>query len=286
MEVPKSPFIGINPYLMSFLQTVGTSESPSTFPSFHSDHLTHIKDFLNRVLPPQYIALSEPSIQIQGRGSLDEGFHKDSTVVPDVSIYKPHQGTGGQVSNLPIPTLELDVEIVEEEKEWMSVVIREFRTAEHKKHGAAIVRIELLSPANMMGESYADIYQHNRQKCILSGSKLIEIDYLHEYSSPVPNLPLYPKDAQAQAYNICVAQPETMKVAVYFWGINEPIRPILIPLKGEDSIVFDFTAPYQYTWENSRLWFYLNYQKDPERMNSYRSDDQALIRQITKEMSA
>jgi hypothetical protein len=62
-------------------------------------HIAHIRDALDRHLPPQYIALAELSC-----------IH---------------------------PSLELDFEVAEE-KEWMSVVIREFRAAEHKKLGAVL----------------------------------------------------------------------------------------------------------------------------------------------------
>jgi hypothetical protein len=282
MEIPKSPFIGLNPYLMSFLQTVGTAESPSSFPSFHSLHIAHITDALNRSLPPQYIALAEPSMQIQGRDYENEEFEKDSQIIPDVTIYKPQAGSASSTGLASSPSLVLDIQI-EELREWKSVVVRELRSAEHKRHGEAIVRIELLSPANMLGQPYGSTYQQTRGKTLMSETKLLEIDYLHEYRSPIPMMPIYPKHPQAEPYNIAFTNEKT---EVYFWGINKPIPPILIPLKGEDSIVFDFTVPYQYTWENSRFWFYLDYQKDPERFNSYSSDDQALIRQIVKEMSA
>jgi hypothetical protein len=282
MKIPKSPFIGINPYLMSFLQTVGSSESPSTFPSFHTSHIAHITDALNQVLPQQYIALSEPSMQIQGRDYGDEAFEKDSQIIPDVTIYKPQTGSGSRGGIAASPSLVLDVKI-EEIREWTSVVIRELRTAQHRKHGEAIVRIELLSPSNMLGQPYGNTYQQTRQKTVMSETTLLEIDYLHEYRSPIPSMPIYPSHPQAKPYNIAFTKQKT---EVYFWGINEPIPSILIPLKAEDSIVFDFNKPYQYTWENSRFWFYLDYLQDPERMNTYSSDDQTLIRQIVKEMSA
>jgi hypothetical protein len=282
MEAPKSPFKGINPYLMSFLQTVGTEESPSSFPSFHSDHLTHIKDFLNDLLPPQYIALSEPSMQIQGR-DFDEGdFQKDSNLIPDVTIYKPYVGSGSTQGSAATPSLVLDFDI-NEVKEWTSVVIRELRAAEHHKHGDVIVRIELLSPSNMLGRQHGDLYRQSRKKTIASETKLIEIDYLHEYRSPIPNMPLYPHHPQAKVYNISLTN---VKTEVYFWGVNDLIPLIEIPLKGDDSIVFDFNLVYDYTWKKSRFWFYLDYQKDPERMNTYSPEDQNLIRQITKEISA
>jgi len=48
---------------------------------------------------------------------------------------------------------------------------------------------------------------------------------------------------------------------------------------GEDKLDFDFGEPYNLTWENSRLWYYVDYAQEPLRMERYSPPDQAIIRQ-------
>jgi hypothetical protein len=271
-------YTGINPHLMSFLQTVGVGITTSTYPSFHSDHITHIKDFLNDALPPQYIALTEPSLQIQSRSALDETFSKESQPSPDVAIYQSQERP--TITPVPqmggAPTLQLEMQL-EEPKTLMSVAIYEFRVADHTVHGTPIVRIELLSPANMLGGSYAEAYAENRAKCLLAETTLVEIDYLHEYTSPVKGIPHYPTDAQSKPYNISVTHPKIKKVDVYLFGINEPIPTVTLPLTENDFISFDFGLPYDFTWQKSRFWFYVDYTQPPLRMETYSPQDQQAI---------
>lgn len=59
----KNPYIGVNAHLNSLLQTPGTDEQPSLWQSFHTMHIGDIARHLNAVLPDNYIALAEISLQ-------------------------------------------------------------------------------------------------------------------------------------------------------------------------------------------------------------------------------
>jgi Protein of unknown function (DUF4058) len=280
LQSDENQFQGINPHLMSFLQIPGSGASTSTYPSFHKDHITHIKDFLNDYLPAQYIALTEPSIQIQGRKDILSPFQKDSQPSPDVTVYHlPERPKTSSLSKSPTtPSLELEL-ILEEQRMWTNVTIYERKTIDHTSHGTPIVRIELLSPANMLGGSYDDVYQQNRVVCFLAGTPLIEIDYLHEYDSPVKGVPLYPTEDGSKPYNISVTHPQEKRIEVYLFGINEAIPTVTIPLIGDDKLDFDFGEPYAFTWKKSRLWYYVDYEQEPLRMERYSPPDQDAIRQ-------
>lgn len=273
-------FTGVNPYLMSFLQTVGTHTTPSPYPSFHSDHITHIKDFLNEQLPSNYIALTEPSLQIQAREPFDDQFYKDSQPSPDVAIFQtsPSHDGPSMPQSYSMPTMQIELQL-EEEKRWMSVVVYELQTASHETLGTPVVRFELLSPANMRGGTYAEVYQQNRVKCLLADTPLVEIDYLHEYESPVKGIPHYPDDEEAKPYVITVSHPQRKLTDVYFFGIHESIPTVSIPLRESERINFNFGLPYNHTWEKSRFWVYLDYSRDIPRMASYHPRDQKAIRE-------
>lgn len=279
LEHSENQFIGINPHLMSFLQTPGAGATTSTYPSFHGRHISHISDFLNQVLPPHYIALPETSLQIKGREAPDTPLTKDSQPKPDVAIYQKREFSRAveAVSRAVSPTLQVAM-LLEDPQEMLGIGIYEYETGEHDAHGKLVVRIELLSPANMLGGSYYEVYQQSRSKALATGTPLIEIDYLHEYPSPVKGVPDYPNDANAKAYNITVSRPAEKMVDVYFFGINEAIPTVYIPLQGEEYINFDFGAPYADTWKKSRFWYYVDYSQEPLRMHTYSVADQEAIR--------
>jgi hypothetical protein len=75
-----------------------------------------------------------------------------------------------------------------------------------------------------------------------------------------------------------VSHPQSKKVDVYLFGINDPIPTVKIPLAGADFINFDFGEPYKFTWKKSRFWFYVDYSREPLRMHSYSTADQQAIR--------
>lgn len=288
IEVPENLYIGINPHLHSLLQTPGVGATTSLYPSFHSDHITHIKDHLNRYLPPAYIAVTEPSLQIQGKKSAEDTFSKDSAPEPDIAIYqqKPRPGSLSTVSGAASsPTLHLELQL-ESQKEIMGISIYELKGAEHGLYGDPLVRIELLSPSNMPGGSYDAVYQYQRTKCFLAGIPLIELDYLHEYASPMKGVPHYPNDSSSKPYIITLTHPQIKAIDVYLFGINEPIPTVTISLSEGDQINFNFGEPYQYTWESSRFGNYIDYSKDPLRMNRYSQADQHTIRQHMQTIAA
>jgi hypothetical protein len=215
MQSQDNLYMGINAHLMSFLQTPGVGATTSTFPSFHKDHITHIKDFLNDVLPPHYIALSEPSLQIQSREHLAAPFVRDSQPVPDIAIYHgtQHQAAASPLEVGAAPTMQLALTLPEP-RPLTSVIIYEARTAHHAIHGTPVVRLEVLSPANMPSNSYAEVYQQNRTICLRAGTALVELDYLPEWPSPVVGVPPYPDDARARPYAITVSHPPVRHVNV------------------------------------------------------------------------
>lgn len=56
-------YTGVNPHLNSALQKRGTWTRPSLWEGFHSAQVGHIRLYLNRYLPPSYVAYSEQSLQ-------------------------------------------------------------------------------------------------------------------------------------------------------------------------------------------------------------------------------
>lgn len=285
IELDENAYVGLNPHLMSLFQTPSTEDMTSTFPPFHTDHITNIKDTLNIRLPRTYIAISESSLQIKARQSDYDPFVRDSRPVPDVAIYQQRPTTShAAVSMATPPALHLELEL-EELQQMMGIAIYEIKVGEHRVYGKPLVRIELLSPANMPGESYDAAYQQNRTKTLLAGTPLIEIDYLHEYPSPIIGVPNYPHDKGSKPYYIALSNPKVKGVDVYLFGLDEPIPIVPIPLAGDEVLNFDFGEPFAFTWERSRFGTFIDYEHEPYRVDTYSPADQAKIRQKMAEIA-
>src|SRR5262249_42520372 len=152
-------------------------------------------NMLNSLLPAEYIARAEQSLQIWAEDEESEGGY--SRPKPDVAVYR--SGAASRQS-APIATaiaadpsvrvISLEDLLVEESFEMTSVVI--YHAEEHTVLGRPVTRIELLSTGNKAGKPGSVAYMHNRMMALQSGTSLIELDYLHQTPSPLPKMPAYP----------------------------------------------------------------------------------------------
>jgi hypothetical protein len=260
---PHNLFAGVNPHLMSRHQTPNTH----LYRSFHNDHITDIKRLLQAQLPRGYEADSEDLLTIVQQSTGYAPFFQPR--YPDISIRTSPSSLPTTIMGEAIaaePTLRIPI-VASTEDEPLSIAI--------SSEGRVVAVIEMLSPSNKQGRGAQD-YQVKRLELLQVGIVLVEIDYLHETKSPIEGLPSYPRDQKSQPYYIAVSDPRN-EIAVYSFGINQPIPTLKIPLVGQDSVIFDFDRAYQHTFEQG---FYrkVDYHELPSRMESYHPDDQALIR--------
>jgi hypothetical protein len=273
-------YLGINPHLNSLLQTPGTPEQPALWATFHNRHITHICDFLNQQLPAHYMAFSEQSLQT--RGIEPGGDILIRNPEPDVSIFRQHTGQSVVAVAQPIPVWQGKlIHIVEPVRRLTAVLVREVEKPGIL--GQLVARIELLSPANKRGGSDYRAYLIRRSEAIQSGIPLIEIDYLHEIPSLLPDLPVYPSDEGAYPYSIAVYDPrpiwEDGISRVYGFRVDEKIAPFLLPLAETDQLIFDLTPVYQHTFESGRWGNLVDYSLMPARFETYSMIDRASIQQ-------
>jgi len=270
-----NPYRGINAHLNSLLQTSGTKASPSMWHTFHTSHIGHITDFLNDILPANYVAHPEQSLQIRTEGWETIEFLERE---PDVSIY-------GRIGESQLSGSSLAVSVPREmalkqaldvtEHFIKAVVIRKIQP--HVVAGNVVARIELLSPTNKPGYSGYDGYRTGRNEALFSFVPLIELDYLHETLLPY-NAP------RAKAYAIIVSDPrpsvDAGRAKLYDFDVDERFPIVNIPLAGSDQLTFDFGAVYQHTFARGRWGTYVDYNIPPARFGTYSADDQARIRAV------
>jgi hypothetical protein len=275
----KNPYLGVNAHLNSLLQTPGTDEQPSLWQSFHAMHISDIARLLNTVLPDNYIALTEISLQSKGDAGFGEiVIHRPE---PDVTIFQQ------QPSLIPTqeirqaqPTWQATIEeTIDPEDLPSAVVIRHI--SQQSVGGKPVVRIELLSPSNKPSGSGYAAYRDRRLEALQSDIPLIEIDYLHETRSPIHHLPLYPHEPKSYPYYIALSNPRptwrTGVVQAFGFRVNQAMPPILLPLDEDEHLNFDFTPAYQQTFEGGKWATFIRYAVPPVRFETYRTDDQTAI---------
>ncbi len=278
---------GINAHLYSLLQTPGSDEvGPSMWPSFHSDHITNISEFLNRVLPQRYIARTEQSLQIRIQDIPGDPPLRYSPE-PDVTIYRQASEAGGssalrQAAEAAATALEQTLDLSEDF--IPSTIIRDMSA--HGVLGQPVARIELLSPANKPGRVGYEYYRRSRNTALYTGVPLIELDYLHETPPPVMRYPIYPKQKDAHPYVIFISdpRPSVQEGYCYAYGfdIDAKFPAVNIPLAGDEVISFDFGVVYKYTFENGRWGNFVDYSQLPARFHTYSQVDQTRIQQRMK----
>jgi hypothetical protein len=281
MTIQPNAYPGVNAHLNSLLQSPGTAAQPALWATFHSRLITYLCDFLNEVLPDNYVAFSEHSLQT--RGDDWGGEIVVSRLNPDVTVLQQAPSQAWERAPVPQPVLTLTIEeTIDPELRLSAILIRE--TEAQNVTGVAVTRIELLSPANKPGGSKYAAYISRRIEALESGLPLIEIDLLHETPSPLRNVPVYPHAASSKPYYVALSDPhpgmQQGKVGIFNFHTGEVIPKLPIPLANDETIVFDLNRVYQHTFTAGRWYKFVDYAQEPVRIETYSPDDQARIRQI------
>jgi hypothetical protein len=277
----RNEYPGINPHLNSFLQ-----QEDGGWESFHSDYITALRMALDVALPPGYLALSEKSLQIGALGSNSSDWLPLRSR-PDVTLFQTPI-SGSAPSNSPLATAEptqtfllTDLLEGEPDDQFRSAVI--YRLEEGSLIGRAVTRIELLSPANKPGGSYHARYLVKRDETLRSGLRMVEIDLLHETPPILDKIPDYRAvDVDAFPYHLLISDPrptvETGTARYYGFGVDDPLRPVAVPLEEEDQVVMDFGAVYHQLYATSRFFSaVVDYKQPPVNVDRYREQDQTRI---------
>jgi hypothetical protein len=254
-----NPYRGINAHPHSLAQNPQAG-SPTIWTSIHAMHIGHLIAALNERLPAGYVARPEQSLQIWTEEN--ESYVAAASVQRYATVR---------------PFLEREITIP------AGIV---YRIEEHEIVGKPVTRIELLSATNKRGGFGIRGYLDNRWLVLSSGTSLIEMDYLHQTVSPLPDMPHYPKHKDSHAYTIAVTdrrpgQNPDDEMLVYIMDVDQslPMKAV-IPLAENDSIEFDFEAAYQHTFTSGRWGIHIDYAELPRNFESYSPADQQRIRQV------
>lgn len=284
IQSSKNLYPGVNPHLNSFLQSEGGG-----WESFHARHVIDIASTLDNLLPDNYYAIAEKSLQISELGPGSES----RRTRPDISIFQRSESSEiplySGAATAPTATLPL-ADVLEDEDDYLtSVVIYEIEGG--KFPGIPVTRIELLSPANKMPHAYYRQYLTKRLETLRGGLCLVEVDYLHETRPVIPKLPSYRDgDREATPYTIVVSiprpTPDEGHMDLFAFDVSDRLPTVRIPLIGEETVALDFNTIYQQTFEQVKVFrLVVDYTQEPVNFSSYSQHDQQYIRQKMAEIA-
>lgn len=149
-----SPFPGMDPYL----------EARAVWPDVHASLITYIREALQPQIRPKYVARIGERVQLATVGH---------SYVPDVLLV--------HTMREPAPTLATAVSLTADEPQLITTLDEAYREPfieiVARETGDVVTLIELLSPANKMGDG-RDQYIQKQNDLLATAVNLVEIDLL------------------------------------------------------------------------------------------------------------
>jgi hypothetical protein len=277
---------GINAHLNSLLQQKGGG-----WQSFHGAHIEHLQEAIEALLPPNYYADSEQSLQVSG---IDFDLWIERTTQPDLTIFQveatatPSPRIASATATAPTLDMPLWETIADEEDFIKGLSI--YHMSGDEPSEKLVTRIEVISPSNKPPHAYYRQYLSNRLDTLKSGVALLELDYIHQRRPLLPGFPNYVEgEAGAFPYMVLSSNPRSPEGSGSFQGygigVLTPLPKVTIPLLGDEHIVLDLGEVYNRTFTSRRRYsLRVDYAVDPPDFARFtardRADIQAFLAQI------
>jgi hypothetical protein len=244
----RSPFPGMDPYL----------ERPGWFPGVHQALITYIREALNDLLPPGYVAdIGERLYIVQ----------PDRSTYPDVAVLEhpsrpgsAERGAGGTaVLGAAEPPWILTYEPVEIREVFVEIV-------PVGDDSRVVTAIEVLSPTNKTSGSEGRVlYLRKQQELLESQTSLVEIDLLRRGEHTVA-----PKRAEllnrgAWDYLVSLHRGgERERFEVWPVMLRDRLPRIRVPLAGRDpDVILDLQTVFDRVYESGAYARRVDYRREP-----------------------
>jgi len=234
-----SPFPGMDPYL----------EDRSLWPDVHSSLIAYIRESLQPLIRPKYIARIGERIQLADVGH---------SYIPDVLLMRRHE---------PAPTLTIAGALVADEPQ----MVRSFDEVRHEPYieivyrdtGEVVTLIEVLSPANKGGEG-GEQYAEKQRELLDTPVNLVEIDLLsYGKRSPLAQQTraIEPPDWR---YLISISRTKRLGIEFYAVPLRERLPRCRIPLRPPDpDAVLDLPMVFTRCYEVGGYDLLIDYRQPP-----------------------
>lgn len=238
-----SPFPGMDPYL----------EARSIWPDVHASMITYIRESLQPDLRPKYIARIEERIQL---AQISQSY------VPDVLLLR---------RNLREPTASYTASetVIADEPQIVTALDEAYRESYieiiARDSGDVVTLIELLSPANKIGDGRAQ-YIQKQTDLLATDVNLVEIDLLGYGENTVLARNVIITDPADWRYLINISRAQR-RSSLEFYAIPLPkkLPNGRIPLRPPDAdVVLDLTAVFNRTYDIGSYDLLIDYSQPPD----------------------
>jgi hypothetical protein len=240
----KSPFPGMDPYLEQDWLDV------------HTRLVTYICDQIQDRLPSDLCARMESRVLVEG----EEGDTEPRARHPDVRLVESSATGGTAVLDQPnAATAEPDMFLVEARPE--PATQRYIQIIDVQTGGRVVTSIELISPSNKRPGPGQQLYLAKQEECLNAGVNLVEIDLTRGGNRLSILSPLWRLD-RPPTYIGCVRRAkDPERWAVYLMPLDQPLKPMRIPLRANDEdVILELQPLVEQAYQRGR-YGNLNYQR-------------------------
>ena len=256
-------FPGMNPYL----------EDPQLWPGVHGALIVYLRDQLQPLLRPRYIAAIEERVFVEG---------PDRQIIPDVWVKRtqnPEEGGKLAVAEVDEPVV-VQVPDLEIHESYIEILDR------HSGQSVVTV-IEVVSPANKFPGPGRDSYLAKQGEVRSSTAHLVEIDLLRTGRHVLAVPEWVARGRGPYDYLVCCNRAGGLRdlFDLYPRRLRERLPRIRIPLAGDDpDVPLDIQAALTRVYDAGSYRDRINY--DSPSQPPLESDDQSWANQLPKERSA
>lgn len=247
-------------------------ERAEIWPDFHDSLIAYIREALQPLLRPQYVALTQDRLFV---------VESDRPIRPDVSIFQAEPGdrqTASTAVKIADPATVVEFYREDMQQPYIEII-------EPASGSRVVTAIEVLSPDNKAAGAGMTSFSRKQQELWDSGANLVEIDLLSAgiRSTRVERSRVAHEIARRYLVTVTRAWPTRGE----FYGIDLPqsLPKIAVPLnEGDSDVPLDLQSVFTRCYDSGpypQLLFY--HQPPPSQMNESES---GFVHQILKRQTA
>lgn len=240
-----SPFPGMDPFL----------ERPEIWPDFHDSLIAYIREALQPLLRPQYVALTQDRLFV---------IENNRPIRPDVSVLDVNRRDQNEGGTATIATIAADPATTVVELQRDEIRQPYIEIIEPASGNQVVTVIEVLSPDNKTPGSGLKSYQLKQTELWASGANLIEIDLLSEGKRTTRVEAAAVGADLNRRYLVSVSRFEPMRCEFYGIDLQQRLPRISVPLKPQDrDVTLDLQAVFQRCYDTGPYPQLLYYDRTP-----------------------
>ncbi len=235
-----SPFPGMDPYL----------EDSFMWADFHFGMNAAIREYLNRHLPPEFVAVADRYVWIH-EPDADERLQR---VKADIHVAERRSKNGGnRASTLVAPVRTILPAVAREGNRYIRIMDR------HQRRVISV--IELLSPSNKIPGPDREAYLLKRNEYLASKTNVVEIDFLRDGE----RMPLGEPTPEIRDYCALVMRASDFPaVGIWPFSVRDQFPEIPVPLRDtDDDVVLSLKKCFDHAFEAGRCASEIDYAVPP-----------------------